>query len=288
MKKTFFIIFLLAIAFPAPSQQPAWDTVGKILGKKGTVQGDMFKVTYPRTDMDVKIGDVQVDPRVGLTSWIAFQANQQTVVMGDLVLKVEEVMPVLKKLIAEKIEVTALHNHLMGTSTPVMYLHFTGSGDPLKLADSVKAALSVTGTPLAAAARPPETIPPEFSIVQYYLGAGKQDGSVLKYDFPRNQTIFENDREIPGFMGTSTSLNFQASGGKVGATGDFVLTANEVYPVIKALTDSNITVTAVHNHMLAENPRLFFVHFWGYDAPQSAAGGIRAALEKVNVRRQSE
>jgi hypothetical protein len=288
MKRFFLIIFLLSLlATPALSQKTSWESVEKILGRKGTVQGDMFKAAYPRTDLDVKIGDVSVDPRVGLTSWIAFRSNQKTVVMGDLVLKADEVGPVVKKLAAEKIDITGLHNHLMNTSTPVMYLHFSGSGDADALAASLKSVLAQTGTPLAAETRPPETVPEEFSVVQYFLGQGKQAGSVLQYEYPRNQTITENDMEIPGFLGTATSLNFQAADGKVAATGDFVLTANEVNPVIKTLTDNNISVTAVHNHMLRENPRLFYLHFWAYDSPQAVANGLRSALDNVNVRKQN-
>lgn len=285
MKKILFIILLSALALPAAAQPTFWEPVEKILGKKGMARENMFKVTYPRTDLDVKIGDVTIDPRVGLTSWIAFRTNQKTVVTGDLVLKADEVMRVIQKMMTEKIEVTALHNHLTGTSMPVMYLHFTGMGDAVKLAASMKAVLAVTGTPPAAAARPPETIPPVFSVVQYFLGPGKQQGSVLKYDFSRNHTILENDVEVPGFLGTATSLNFQAANDKVAATGDFVLTANEVNPVITALTESNIAVTAVHNHMLTEVPRMFYLHFWGYDRPEAVAGGLRAALEKINIKR---
>ncbi len=286
MKKILFIILVSAIALPAAAQPPSWDLVENILGKKGTIQENMLKVAYPRTDLDVKVGDVTVDARVGLTSWIAFRSNQKTMMMGDLVLKADEVMPVVKKMLSEKIEVTALHNHLLGTSIPVMYLHFTAEGDPAKLAASIKAVLGLTGTPPAEAVRPPETIPPAFSAVQYYLGSGKQQGSVLKYEFPRNQTIIENDMDVPGFLGTATSFNFQAANGKIAATGDFVLTANEVNPVIKTLTDNNITVTAVHNHMLTEAPRLFYLHFWGYDKPDAVSGGLRAALDKINIRRQ--
>ncbi len=288
MEKILFVILMVVAALPAAAQPNSWEPIEKILGKKGTTRENMFKVTYPRTDLDVKIGEVAVDPRVGLTSWIAFRTNQTTVMMGDLVLKADEVMPVVKKMTAEKIEVTALHNHLMGTSIPAMYLHFTAKGDAVKLATSMKAVLSLTGTPLTEAARPPETIPAAFSTVQYYLGPGKEQGGVLKYDFPRNHSIFENDMEVPGFLGTATSFNFQAAGDKAAATGDFVLTANEVNPVIKALADNNITITAVHNHMLTESPRLFYLHFWGYDKPEAVAGGLRAALDKINIRRQNQ
>lgn len=285
MKKFFLIIFLCAAALPAPSQQPSWETVRKILGRNGTTHGDMFKVTYPRTDLVVKIGDVQIDPRVGLTSWAGFMANGQGMVAGDLVLKAGEVTPVVKALLAEKMEITALHNHLMGTSVPVMLLHFTGSGDIARLAASLKAVLSATGTPVAEAVRPPETVPPEFAVVQYFLGSGEQPGAVLKYNFPRNQTIIMNDRDFPGFMGTDTTLNFQAGNGKVAATGEFVVTADEVNAVIRSLAEKGITVTAVGNNLLGETPRLFFLRFWGYGPPEIIANALRTALEKVNIRR---
>ena len=287
MKKVILIIFLSAFAQPVPAQTP-WEQVSSVLGKKGTVQGDMFKLTYPRTDLDVRIGNVPVDPRIGLTSWIGFRQDRQTTVMGDLVLKASEVQAVMKRLGAERIQITALHNHLMATSVPIMYLHFEGTGEAVKLAASLKAALSETGTPLTGSSRPPETMPAELSVIQYFLGPGKQQGSVLKYEYPRNGTIMENDLDIPGFLGTATSLNFSVFEGKIAATGDFVLTADEVNPVIKALTDANIAVTAVHNHMLHETPRLFFLHFWAYDTPETVGTGLRSGLDKANVARQSQ
>lgn len=288
MKKYFFIVFALLSIAPVYAQQPDWSDIEKILGRKGVIHGDMFKIAFPRTDLEVKVREVQVDPRIGLTSWMTFRANQETTVMGGLVLTVEEVAPVIKKLMAEGIRITSLHNHLMGTSRPIMELHFKGSGSTEKLAVSMKEALSATATPLADAPRPPETIPPEFAIVQYFLNPGKQQGSVLRYDLARNHAIIENGMEITGLMGTYTTLGFQALNGKVAATGDFVLTANEVNPVIKALAEHSIMVTGLDNHMLAETPRLFFLHFWAYDAPEKVANGLKAALDKANIRRQTE
>ena len=204
--------------------------------------------------------------------------------MGDLVLIEEEVIPVMSKLIASGVEVTGLHNHLAGESPRVMYMHFYGQDEPTKLAETMKSALSLTGTPIASSPQAQsETTQIDWSKVESILGkAGKRKGNLLQFSIPRAETITENGMNIPPSMGVANAINFQMVGEKAATTGDFVLLASEVNPVVKALTEHNIAVTAIHNHMLTESPRLFFLHFWGVDEPKKLARGLKAALDKTN------
>jgi len=183
-------------------------------------------------------------------------------IMGDLVLLDREIAPVTARLVASGIEVTALHNHIVNESPSVMYMHFGGYGDAKALAEKMKAALALTGTPVTP---PPATATAtelDWSKVEATLGwSGQRKGNVLQLGIPRVEKIIENGMEVPPFMGMATAINLQMVEEKAATTGDFVLLANEVNPVVKALTENGIAVTALHNHMLFESPRLFFLHF---------------------------
>ncbi len=209
--------------------------------------------------------------------------------MGDLVLLQEEVNPVMKKLIENGIEITAIHNHLLRTSVPVFYMHVGGHGDPVKLAESLRAALAISKTPLTQSP-PPASAPAvdlDTAAIEKVLGAnGKNSGGVYQFSFPRAEPITEGGMAVPPAMGTATAVNFQPTGGgKAAITGDFVLLATEVQPVLKALRQHGIEVTALHSHMVDENPRLYFMHFWANDDAQKLAGGLRAALDLANLKR---
>lgn len=289
MRATIFAsILLLCSASIAAAQQPDWQKVETALGRAGNTQEDMLKITFPRTDLKVKVGEVPLEPGLALTSWIAFKGTaKRAMMMGDLVLLESEVAPVMSRLIAEGIEITALHNHLLGTVPVVMYLHFSGDGDPGKLAESMRSALSRTGTPLAA--QPPATSSPtqlDWAKVEKILASsGQKKGNLIQFGFPRKETIKEHGMVIPSYLGMATGITMQAAGTKAATTGDFVLLADEVNPVIKALVSHNITVTAIHSHMLHESPRFFFLHFWGYDEPEKLAGGLKAAIDNTNAKR---
>lgn len=286
--KQFLILFsLFFCSFTVVAQQSGdWQAVEKVFGRKGTVQGDVFKVTFPRSDLKVTIGEVSIESGLALTSWIAFkQMGNNAMMMGDLVLLDKEVDPVMSKLMSNGIEVTALHNHLVNESPSVMYMHFSGEGEPIKLAETMKSAFAGTSTPLATPKNktPQSSQNIDWSKVESILGkSGKPEGNLLKYSFSRAETITDNGMEIPPSMGMATPISFQRVSEKAAAYGDFVLLANEVDPVVKALTAQGITVTAIHNHMLFESPRLFFVHFWEFDDPVKLANGLKAALEKTN------
>ena len=242
--------------------------------------------------MRVTVGGVAVEPALALGSWAAFASAGAAgaMAMGDLVLTENEVMPVVRALQDGGLDVLAIHNHLSGETPRILYVHFHGHGDPGAIAKGLRAALDATSTPLAPPPiSPPSAAPAERAVldrVQEVLGrTGTLAGRVLQVSVARTEKIVESGLEIPPAMGMATALNFQSNGSGVAATGDFVLTADEVNPVVRTLTTRGISVTALHSHMLRETPRLFFLHFWAVGSAEDVAGGLAAALEKTAVRR---
>jgi hypothetical protein len=265
------------------------DTTGlnNTFGRKGTVSGQVYRITFPRSDLKVKVGDFSVAPGLALTSWLGFIAmGRETMVMGDLVLLDSEVGPVVSKLVAAHLSLTAIHNHLVNEKPNIKYIHISGNGDALQLAAALKTVLGVTGTPLTAPATPTTSASsPDWSKVEAILGkSGKHNGQLLQYTFARKEKLLESGMEMPPSIGMATGINFQMDGSNAGITGDFVLLADEVNPVVKALTDNGITVTAIHNHMLYDDPRLFMMHFWAVSDPEKLAIGLKAALDKTNSK----
>jgi hypothetical protein len=281
------------------NQQPAatdWKPVEQALGKAGSMQpGDVYKVSLPRSDLQVSVGSVQLKAPLALGSWIAFKKTGNiTTVMGDLVLTEDEVTPVLTKLQEGGVEQTALHNHVLHESPRVMYMHIHAMGDAAKIAKAIHDALSLSKTPFAASTAPAQTqeIGIDTKQIDQVMGeTGKVNGGVYQYSIPRADEITDVSMDakgtvIPPAMGVAQAINFQPTGGgRAAITGDFVLTAAEVNPVIKALRDNGIEVTALHSHMLNESPRLFFMHFWAHDDAQKLARGLRKALDHVNLKR---
>jgi hypothetical protein len=275
-----------------------WQPVGEALGKPGQeMPGGVYRVGLPRTDLHVKLDGVDIKPGLALGSWVAFEkmGEQNGMVMGDLVLTQDEVNPVMKSLEDGGIEITALHNHLLRNEPFTMYMHVLGHGDPVKLAATLHEALSLSKTPLGGAAASGSSQPAaatqqpglgfDTAVIDRVLGRkGKANGGVYAISVPRAGLVKDGGMDVPEAMGSAIGINFQGTGGgKVATTGDFVLTAQEVNPVIKALRENGIEVTAVHNHMLEDQPRLFFMHFWANDDAEKVAKGLKAALDKVDV-----
>ena len=283
------IVIGAAVATSAFAADRDWADVGKALGKEGAVQpGGVYRVGLPRTDMKVTLDGVTLKPGFALGGWLAFApAGDQAMVMGDLVMTQDEINPVMKKLEDSGIEITALHNHLLRAEPATMYMHVMGHGDPVQLAQELHAALSLSKTPFEAPSgtSQPQSMELDTASIDKIIGAqGKANGGVLQYGIPRAEKITESGMPVPPALGSAIAINFQPTGsGKAAITGDFVLIAKEVNPVAKALRDNGIEVTAVHNHMLDDQPRLFFMHFWANDDAQRLATGLRAALDKVNV-----
>lgn len=280
----------LVFATSAAAADVDWPKVDQALGKKGSMQaGGVYKFGLPRTDLKITVDGVAIDPSLALGSWVAFKpAGDGAMLMGDLVLTDHEISPVMKRLIDGGVEITAIHNHLFRTSAPVYYMHVGGHGDPVKLAATLHAALSLSKTPFTATAakNAAPAVPLDTAALENVLGfRGKLNGRVYQFAIPRAETITERGMEVPPSMGTATSINFQPTGGgKAATTGDFVLLAAEVNPVLRALRANGIEVTALHSHMIDDAPHLYFMHFWANDSAVKLARGLRAALDHANLK----
>jgi Domain of Unknown Function (DUF1259) len=277
-----------AIASPA-SAAIDWSKVDETLGKAGTNQpGDVHKYGLPRSDLQVTVDGVAIKPALALGGWLAFKPiGTQTMVMGDLVLTEQEINPVLNRLLAEGITVTGIHNHLLRAQPATFYMHVAGEGDPIKLAKGLHDALSASKTPLGGAAAPAAqaSLDLDAAKLEQALGhKGSANGGVYQFSIPRGDTISDQGVDIPPAMGTAIAINFQPTGGgKAAITGDFVLVAKEVNLVLAMLRQNGIEVTALHNHMLDDEPHTYYVHFWANDDATKLAQGLRAALDKVNA-----
>ena len=272
----------------SPSHANDWKQVEEAMGRPGQIQpGDVIKFGMPRRDLNVVLDSVTIKPGLALGSWVALKRDGGgAMVMGDLVLTEDEVEPVMMKLQEGGIHESAVHNHLLGESPHVMYMHIASHGDPVQMAKAIHDALALSKTPgpdAAPAAQPTLELGFEQKQVEQILGhAGKVNGGVLQIAVPRAEAITDSGMTVPPSMGVATALNFQPTGnGKAAITGDFVLLGTEVNPVIKALRQNGIAVTALHSHMLMEEPRLFFMHFWANDDAVKLAKGLRVALDNT-------
>lgn len=283
----------LSVAGSAAVAQADWAPVDRAMGRPGTTQpGEVHRYSFPRTDLRVTAGGITIEPALALGSWVAFRrldgGGGKAMAMGDLVLLESEVTPVLTRLQAMGVAPTALHNHLQRESPHVMYLHIEAEGDPVRIAEAVHAALGLTKTPPAPPPGSSATGAPGLDTAELAkaLGhGGKVSGGVYQVSVPRSEPVRLHGMEIPPAMGVATGINFQPAGaGSAATTGDFVLTADEVGPVAAALREGGIAVTALHSHMLGEEPRLYFMHFWAVGDAESLARTLRAALGRMKVQ----
>ncbi len=280
-------IFLCPVMLAAQGLDTA--KIDEAMGRSGQKAGDVYRLGFPRTDLHVSIAGVDIKPGLALGSWAAFAGNDNdAMVMGDLVLVENELTPVMKKLRSAGFDITAVHNHVLNEAPRVIYMHYMGHGKAVELAKSLHAALAESKTPLDKPAPPaPPAEPPAFvKTIEDIVGSkGRFAGGVLSFGIPRAAAITDHGMTLTGAQGVAEAINFQEAGaGKVATTGDFVLIAEEVNPVISALEEHGIEVTALHSHMLTEQPRLFFMHFWAVGSTESVAAGIKAALSHVAVK----
>ena len=281
-------IFAELFVTSAHAQEVDWQKVDDAFGRRPAVSGDVHRYGFPRIDLSVTLDGVTIKPALALGGWVAFKpAHGGAMVMGDLVLLEAEINPVMLKLIEGGLEITAVHNHLLRASPATFYMHVGGHGDPAKMAAVIHDALAASKTPLAtpAAAAPPPAVDLDTAQLDQLIGAkGQANGGVYQFNVPRRDPVTENGMQLTpvGPLGVAIAINFQPTGGgKAAITGDFVLTGDEVNPVIKALRANGIDVTAVHSHMLDEQPRMYFLHFWANDDALKLARGLRAALDKT-------
>ena len=269
-----------------------WDQVGQAVGKQGTLmKGDVYRIDLPRSDLNVTSQGVQIKPALALGSYTAFKdmGDGNAMVMGDLVLTEDEYNKVISKLQEGGIGQTAVHKHLLQESPAIWWTHIQGTGDPVAMAKNIRSALDLTGTPLTQSSSSESTdMGFDTSQLDQIIGhTGTTQGGVYKYSIGRADSVSEDGMELPAPMGISTALNFQPTGGgKAAINGDFAMTQDEVEPVIQALRDNDIQVVTLHNHMLNEEPRIFFMHFWANDDAQKLAQGLRAALDQTNSAKE--
>jgi hypothetical protein len=275
----------------APPTFSATTAVEAVLGRKGAPQPDgALKFAFPRSDLSVTVAGVPVKAGFALGSWLGFAdiGKGMAMVMGDLVLTEDEVEDVMLSLQKGGIEQTALHHHIFNESPRVLYMHIRGHGNPAALAAAIHTALEQSKTPLGQPAAPtPASVDIDTAGVARALGyAGKANGAIYQVTVPRSETIRESGHVIPVSLGIATAINFQPTGdGKAAITGDFVLRGSEVNPVIRALRDHGIAVTSLHSHLLDEEPRIYFMHFWANDDAVTLAKGLRAALDQTKSKK---
>jgi len=279
----------LVLANAAEAQEIDWKQVDTAFGKTAAVSGEIHRYGFPRTDLNVTLDGVTIRPTLALGGWVAFQPKHgEAMVMGDLVLLDTEINPVMAKLLEGGLDITAVHNHLLRANPATFYMHVGGHGDPAKMATAIRAALAESKTPINP---PPATPPPAQAIdldtaqLDQIIGfKGQPNGGVYQFAVPRRDPVTEGGIALApvGPLGVATAIGFQPTGGGNAAiTGDFVMIASEVNPVIKALRAGGIEVTALHSHMLDEQPRLFFMHFWANDDAIKLAKTLRMALDKM-------
>jgi len=284
----FFGLILASSTF-ANDQGIDWSKVDSILGRKPAISDDVHRYGFPRSDLKVTLDGVIIAPALALGGWVAFKPDHEgAMAMGDLVLLETEINPVMSKLIEGGLEVTAIHNHLLRAVPATFYLHVGGHGDPIKMASTLHDALAESKTPLAASTASASALDLDTARIDEIIGAkGHSNGGVYQIGVARRDDITMDGMAITpaGPMGVATGINFQPTGsGKAAITGDFVLTGDEVNSVVKALRSNSIEVTAIHSHMLGEQPRLFFLHFWANDDAIRLAQALKTALNATRLR----
>jgi len=280
----------LLLSLPAHAADIDWKKVDAALGKTAAVSGEVHRYGLPRSDLRVTLDGIAIKPALALGGWVAFAPmHGEAMVMGDLVLLDTEITPVMTKLLDSGLDITAIHNHILRAAPATFYMHVAGHGDPEKMAASIRAALSSGSKtpfdPPATTAGPAPIVDLDTAKLDEAMGAkGTANGGVYQFGIPRRDPATESGMPVSGALGGANAINFQPTGsGKAAITGDFLVTGDEVNPLIRVLRASDIEVTAIHSHMLDEQPRMFFIHFWANDDALKLARGVRAALDKTAV-----
>lgn len=291
MKHVFSTLVIFVLLAPNVAEAESdWSQVDAVIGKKAIITGSVHKYGLPRSDLNVILDGVSIKPSLALSGWMAFDSSgHEAMMMGDLVLTETEINPVMQSLLANGVEVTAIHNHLLHANPTPFYMHIAAHGDPVNISKAVKDALNATKTPFEPSnvtiGEPPK-IDFDTAQVEEALGShGKNNGGVYQFSIPRLGTLKSEGMTIAPAMGVAHAINFQPTGeGKAAITGDFVALPMEVEPLLKVLKSSGIEVMALHNHMLDDEPRLFFIHFWANADAVTLAKRLKVALDVTKLR----
>jgi uncharacterized protein DUF1259 len=260
-----------------------------LTGAKGALdeKEGVFKVSVPRTDLAVTAAAVRMTPPLGLTSWAAFKrAGDQAVVMGDLVLLEDQVNPVMSVALDQGLEVTALHNHFFWDTPRVMFMHIGGMGDEASLATAVGRVFTKMSETSGGKGEAPraDIDPARTSLdpkkIDAILGPkGTLTSGVYKVVIGRTTRM--HGHEMAAAMGVNTWAAFAGSDEQAVVDGDFAMREPELQGVLKALRRAGILIVAIHHHMTGEEPRILFLHYWGFGRTEDLARGLRSALDQT-------
>jgi Domain of Unknown Function (DUF1259) len=273
---------------PVATTDGDWSGVAQALGRPGKLAETVYRVALPRSDLSVVSKGVAIKPGLSLGGYAVFtRFPDATMLMGDLVVTEAEMPRVTDALLANRIEVTGVHKHLLEQSPAIWWMHVHAMGDPVQLAQGLRAALDATAIPPATPSPEPQSpLGLDTAGIDTALGRkGTADGGIYKVSIPRGDTIIQHGHVLPAGLGLTTAVNFQpAGGGQAVINGDIAMTGNEVQRVIAALRQGGIDIIEVHNHGLDEQPRLFYLHFWAVNDAVALARALRPALDATNLK----
>lgn len=269
-------------------QALAFQSLETALQMKGQKNEGEYKVTVPQNDLNVVVDGFKIIPPMGLGSWAAFSSTGDGVMlMGDIVVTEKDLKPVQKEIIDQGLTITAIHNHFVRNEPDVMYMHIGGMGSEQELGQKVKAVFDkvaeIRGSnPGDAKAGTVENSLNTKAIDSILGHTGSMNNGVYKLTIGRPDVdLTEHDASVSTFMGFNTWASWQGTPENAAVAGDFTMLEDEVAPVIKALIENDIEVVAVHNHMVHEEPRIFFLHYWGIGNATKLAQGLRQALDQT-------
>ena len=283
-----------APAAQAQKEGEPWQPVRAALGHEGKVDQGVLRVNFVGSDLgkSVTIDGSTVKPGVVYQTWFGFMPmpGGQTMMMGDLCLKQTEVAAAQRAVFAAGFEISGLHNHVLNESSPMVFMHISGDGDLAKMSEAIKTILATTATPTGKEEEEEEVDRPDWSAVCKVFGAqGEAEGNAIEFAFPRADPLKMNGMPVPsgeGFETANEASFISAGNGQAIVYIEFLLKPSEVTPTLQSLVEAGLTVQAVHNHMISEEPRLIFVHAWGRGEAVKMAEGVKSALSKSNVAKQ--
>jgi hypothetical protein len=279
------------ISCPPGSSKLDIQKIEQVTGMKGTEKNGEYKITVPQNDLSIIVDGFKIIPPMGLGSWAAFTpCADSAMVMGDIIVTETDLAPVQREVIRQGLTITAIHNHFVRNRPNVMYMHIGGAGDIAKLAASVKAVFEKVKE--SRGKDPKESKADSVintlntALLDSLMGyKGEMNKGVYKYTIGRpDVALQEHGIPVSSFMGFNTWAAWQGTPERAAVAGDFTMLKDEVAPVIKALVENNIEVVAVHNHMVQEEPRIFFLHYWGVGNAVQLARGLKAALNETGKK----
>jgi hypothetical protein len=290
MKVSCLLPILLAVGSVTSFAASDWKPVEAIFGRKGKEDQGVLRVSFERSDLKVTKGGLPVSADLVFDCWYAFwpMKDGTVMLMGDTCVREDELPAVEEEIHRQGLDLTALHNHLTGETPKMMFLHISGHGQAVELARKAKAVLARTATPMTRERKEAEKEKLDWSPITGVLGKpAETEGDIVEYGFQRGERLAMHGETLPSTDGLETApeVKFQLlKDGRAITYGEMILTAHEVAPVFHALVESGIEIDALHNHMTEEEPRLFFMHWWGVGKPDALARGVKAALARVNLK----